>query len=149
MRGSECGEAGLKFPQIIRQGFGNPFWDYRDPCGPGSLMARYQTQLLFDNRQILLFMNGAEPSSRLHRRFFAFSLCTPLYRSYVPVTSTTRVKRILLRDLSTYDIDNVDRGSCVFEKLIFCFVKTISLANGNVLLNYDPWSITDPNRHPS
>lgn len=35
-------------------------------------------------------------------------------------------------------IDNVDRGSRVFEKLILCFVKTISLANGNVLLNYDP-----------
>ena len=79
--------------------------------------------------------------------FLYAHLCTD--RTYVPVTSTTRVKRILPRDLSTYDIDNVDRGSCVFEKLIFCFVKTISLANGNVLLNYDPWSITDPNRHPS
>lgn len=71
-----CGEeAGFKFSQIIRRGFGNPFRDYRDPCGLGSLMARYQTELLFDNRQILLFMNGVEPSSRLHRRLFVFSLC--------------------------------------------------------------------------
>lgn len=28
-----------------------------DPCGPGSLMARYRTKSLLDNRQILLFMN--------------------------------------------------------------------------------------------
>lgn len=52
-------EEGFKFSQIIPQGFGNPFRDYRDPCGLGSSMARYRTDRLFDNRQILLFTNNA------------------------------------------------------------------------------------------
>lgn len=43
-----------------------------DPCGSGSLMARYRTVPLLDNRQILLFMNVAGPSS-CHRQRISLS----------------------------------------------------------------------------
>lgn len=73
--------AGFKFSQIILQGEGvggeehsvTPFPGIiGDPCGSGSLMARYRTVPLLDNRQILLFMNVAGPSSR-HRQRISLS----------------------------------------------------------------------------
>ena len=50
-----------------------------DPCGPSSLMARYRTVPLLDNRQILLFMNVAGPSSR-HRRRISLSFVDYTHR---------------------------------------------------------------------
>lgn len=115
-RESECGEAGFKFPQIIGQGFGNPFWDYRDPCGPGSLMARYQTELLLDNRQISLFMYRA--SSRFRSPPFLFQSRTQL----------TRVKRALSATLIRVRdrCPSTDKVVCIFTRR-----RRFLLANGN------------------
>lgn len=52
-----------------------------DPCGSGSLMARYRTVPLLDNRQILLFMNVAGPSSR-HRQRISLSFVDYMRRRF-------------------------------------------------------------------
>lgn len=134
-REREYREAGFKFSQIIRQGFGNPFWDYRDPCGLGSLMARYHTEPLFDNRQILLFMNAIRPSSQLHRRLFSFSLSAPP----LPITGSSHVQntcRTRTHARSTFSFA-VSRHRNK-KKPCFSFLRRriISLANDN-----DPRSI--------
>jgi len=82
-------EAGFKFSQIIPWGKRErerekysvtPFPGIiEDPCGPSSLMARYRTVPLLDNRQILLFMNVAGPSSR-HRRRISLSFVDYTHR---------------------------------------------------------------------
>lgn len=90
--GSQSVAAGFKFSQIIlqrqevRSGSVTPFPGIiGDPCGSGSLMARYRTVPLLDNRQILLFMNVAGPSSR-HRQRISLS-----FVDYIRVAVSTAI----------------------------------------------------------
>lgn len=71
-------------------------------------MARYQTELLFDKRQILLFMNI--PCSAPVTIVILPSLYTYLRQLLVPVTFQTRVKHfaVLAR---IYLINVPDRGT--------------------------------------
>ena len=68
-------------------------------------MARYQTEFLFDNQQILLFMNDAESPRRFTHAFSSFRR----FQSHVRDVRI-HVKRIR-RDLSTHEIDNVVVGN--------------------------------------